>query len=281
MLRACAVVSFFVAAPCWANAKVTGIDVRPSSERVDVVVKANQPVTFQSWTRQGPPDLVVDLLDADSEARTLSPGGAIEGITVSQQDIRGTPLTRISLSLKSQLEYDVTARGDEVTISLFVPGRGQLAGTFKETKTTKLAMASDRGVRSDAPKGIIDGSVGRATSEVELAQATTGALQMSYIGFKNSASQSRVFARVNGEAKFSVKKEGDNLLVLEIANTTIPLRNNKNHLDTTFFDSPVKMITPSEVENATPTVRITVEMKQATPYEVKLEGREVVLTFKK
>lgn len=34
------------------------------------------------------------------------------------------------------------------------------------------------------------------------------------------------------------------------------------------------MITPSEVEDATPTIRITVEMKEAAPYEAKLEGRE-------
>ena len=104
---------------------------------------------------------------------------------------------------------------------------------------------------------------------------------MTYIGFQNSATQSRVFARLNDEAEFKVRKEGANLIVLEIKNATIPLRNNKNHLDTTFFDSPVKMITPSEIEDASPTVRITIEMKTAVPFETKVEGREIAIYFKK
>jgi hypothetical protein len=129
----------------------------------------------------------------------------------------------------------------------------------------------------------VDGAIGRATADdVVLAQAApAGTRQMTYIGFKNSPSQSRVFARLNDGAEFAVKKEGDNLIVLEIKNATIPLRNNRNHLDTTFFDSPVKMITPSEIEDATPTIRITIEMKSAVPYEAKVEGREIALYFKK
>jgi hypothetical protein len=90
-----------------------------------------------------------------------------------------------------------------------------------------------------------------------------------------------VFVRLNDAAEYAVKKEGDTLLVLEIKGATIPLRNNKNHLDTTFFDSPVKMVTPSEVEDATPTIRVTIEMKAAVPYETKLEGKEIAIYFKK
>jgi hypothetical protein len=131
---------------------------------------------------------------------------------------------------------------------------------------------------------VVEGELGQPTASdaVLLAQAAPGGTrQMTYIGFKNSPTQSRIFARLNDTAEFAVKKEGDNLIVLEIKNATIPLRNNRNHLDTTFFDSPVKMITPSEVEDATPTIRITIEMKSAVPYETKVEGREIAIYFKK
>ncbi|MBM4280402.1 MAG: hypothetical protein FJ137_06455 [Deltaproteobacteria bacterium] len=137
---------------------------------------------------------------------------------------------------------------------------------------------------SNAGATVAADSVGVATAAegVVVAQAApAGTRQMTYIGFKNSPTQSRVFARLNDGAEFAVKKEGDNLIVLELKNATIPLRNNRNHLDTTFFDSPVKMITPSEVEDATPTIRITIEMKSAVPYEAKLEGREIAIYFKK
>lgn len=285
MLRVSALVTLAVAAgPALATAQLTGIDVRPSAERVDVVVKASEPLTFQSWARSTPPVLVVDLLETTAEptklgASALKGAAALTGITVSRHDARGTALSRLSLALSRNVDYDVSARGSEVTISLFPTGKREASFTSK--KPVQLAMSTDRGARSDAPALVVEGSLGRATADLDVAQASGGPLKMSYIGFRNTASSSVVFARLNAEAKFTIRKEGDNLVVLEIQNATIPLRNNKNHLDATFFDSPVKMITPSEIEDATPTIRITIEMKQAAPYDAVLQGREVVVTFKK
>jgi hypothetical protein len=276
MLCALVLVSSLVAAPSNAGAKLTDIDVKPSADHsgvVDVVLHANEPLTFQSWARSSPPVLVVDLLDADADAKSLTPGGAIEGIDVTKHG----NMSRVSIKLKSSVDYDVTAHGDAVTVSLFLTGKKD----FKDAKATQVALNTSRGTASDAPTGVVEGTVGRATGdEVELAQAE-GPRKMSYIGFKNTAQSSKIYARLNAEAKFTVRKEGSNLVVLEIQNSKIPLRNNKNHLDTTFFDSPVKMITPSEIDDATPSIRITIEMKEATPYEAKLEGREIVVTFKK
>ena len=116
---------------------------------------------------------------------------------------------------------------------------------------------------------------------LRVAQAASGTREMTYIGFRNTPSQSKIYAQLNAVGDYQVRKEGDNLLVLELKNTTIPLRNNKNHLDTTFFDSPIKMITPTEIEDASPTVRIVIELKDAAAFTEAVEGREVVLTFKK
>ncbi|OGQ17309.1 MAG: hypothetical protein A2138_25665 [Deltaproteobacteria bacterium RBG_16_71_12] len=285
MLRVSALLSLAVAAaPAVAAAELKGIDVRPSVDRVDVVVTASEPLTFQSWARSSPPVLVVDLLETTAEPATLSPGAlkgaaTLTGVTVSRHDARGAALSRLSLSLSRNVDYDVSARGSEVTISLFPTGKKE--ASFSDKKPVQLALSTDRGTRSDAPGLVVEGSLGRATADIDLAQAAGGPLKMSYIGFRNTATSSVVFARLNAEAKFTVRKEGDSLVVLEIQNATIPLRNNKNHLDATFFDSPVKMITPSEIEDATPSIRITIEMKQAAPYEAVLQGREIVVTFKK
>lgn len=285
MLRVSALFALAVAAtPALAAAQLKGIDVRPSADRVDVVVKASEPLTFQSWARSAPPVLVVDLLETAAEPTTLSESAlkgaaTLTGITVSRHDARGAALSRLSLSLSRNVDYDVSARGSEVTISLFPTGKKEAA--FSDKKPVQLAMSTDRGTRSDAPGMVVEGSLGRATADIDVAQAASGPLKMSYIGFRNTANSSVVFARLNAEAKFTVRKEGDSLVVLEIQNATIPLRNNKNHLDATFFDSPVKMITPSEIEDATPSIRITIEMKQAAPYEAVLQGREIVVTFKK
>ncbi|MFZ9889578.1 MAG: AMIN domain-containing protein [Myxococcota bacterium] len=104
---------------------------------------------------------------------------------------------------------------------------------------------------------------------------------MTYVGFRNLPGQSEVFARLTASASHEVRREGDNLLVLEIKNAVIPLDNNKNHLDSTFFDSPVKMITPTEVEDTTPSIRIIVEMKEDVPYRTEQRGNEIAVIFQR
>lgn len=128
-------------------------------------------------------------------------------------------------------------------------------------------------------QGAGEGSVGRSTDD---GSTGNGKFKMTYIGFKNTADGSRIFARMNEPgAKFTAKKEGENLLVLEITDAFIPLRNNKNHLDTTFFESPVKMITPGEVEGTPTTIRIVIEMKEDVPFEQVAEGKDIVIFTKK
>jgi hypothetical protein len=168
--------------PALADARVVGIDVRPGAERIDVVVRANEPLTFQSWARSAPPVLVVDLMDAGADATVLTPAvGALEKIEVTRHDARGVALSRVSLHLKQTVDYDVTARGNDITISLFVAGKKE--ANFKSTKPTALALNTGRGVSSDVPLGgVVEGSIGRATSDIDIAQAGERRA-MTYIGF--------------------------------------------------------------------------------------------------
>ena len=46
---------------------------------------------------------------------------------------------------------------------------------------------------------------------------------MSYIGFQNNNFMSRIFARLNDEAKYKIYEEGPSTVVLEIQNATIPI----------------------------------------------------------
>jgi hypothetical protein len=257
-----------------ASPRVTDVSVKPTSDGVDVVVTATEPLTFQSWTKASA--VVVDMLETEAAASELPGSGPLQAVRVTRHDSRGVPMSRLTLPMASPQDYDVTARGNTVTVSIFGkgtrrPSSPDLDTALKPTEPVKVASA-----------GVVEGSLGRATASdaVLLAQAGT-TRQMTYIGFKNNAAQSRVFVRLNDAAEYTVTKQGDNLVVLEIQNTTIPLRNNKNHLDTTFFDSPVKMITPSEIEDASPKVRVVIEMKSAVPFEAKVEGREIAIYFKR
>ena len=252
--------------------RIIDIRLEAGNGGVNIVVDASEPLTFQSWSKASPSAVVVDLLDTAAAPSTKKGSGPVAAVEITRHDGKGAPLTRLTMPTAAGQDYEVTAVGNTLTIAIF--GKGTRADVKSDASRVRVASVDNR---------IVDGELGRATATdaVLLAQATGGARQMTYIGFKNSASQARVFARLNDAAEYTVRKEGDNLVVLEIKNATIPLRNNKNHLDATFFDSPVKMITPSEIEDATPTIRIVIEMKTAVPFEAKLEGREIAIYFKR
>ena len=104
---------------------------------------------------------------------------------------------------------------------------------------------------------------------------------MTYIGFQNNNFMSRIYARMNDEAKYKIREEGPSTIVLEIQNATIPIMNNRRFLDTSYFDSPVTMITPTVIDDISPHIRIVVEIRQQMPYSVKVEGQDIVLIFNK
>ena len=264
-----------VASAASAAPRVEDVAVKPTGDGVAVVLTASEPLTFQSWTKGSA--VIVDLLETEGTARELPGSGPLQAITVSRHDSRGVPMTRLTLPTATPQDYDVTARGNTVTIEIF--GKGTRRPSLDVDAAVKAGPAP---VKVASAKGVVEGSLGRATASDAVYLAQAGATrQMTYIGFKNNAAQSRVFVRLNDLAEYTVTKQGDNLIVLELQNTTIPLRNNKNHLDTTFFDSPVKMITPSEIEDASPKVRVVIEMKAAVPFETKVEGREIAIYFKR
>jgi hypothetical protein len=277
MSRLTAVVSAVFAlgfsAAAAASPRVTDIRLEPAASGVNIVVEATEPLTFQSWTSASPNAVVVDLLDTTATAGSKPGSGPVNKVEITRHDGKSSPMTRLTLPTSAGQDYEVNAVGNTLTIAVF--GKGTRADVKTAAPRVRVASASDH---------IVDGELGRATATdaVQIAQATGGARQMTYIGFRNSPTQGRVFARLNDSAEFAVRKEGDSLVVLEIKNATIPLRNNRNHLDASaFYDSPVKMITPSEIEDATPTIRIVIEMKAAVPFETKVEGREIAIYFKK
>lgn len=272
------------------NNHVEDVRVVAHEGRVDFVLSTRAAPTFQSFAKRSPAVVMLDVLDAGTAERTLTPpkGSAIDAITLSSVEARGSRVARLVVRVDRAVFYDVTADERSVTLSIFHEAGGTRAAQRDEpvpvtTKSDGVRLAANTPVPprvvSDSPApryAQADGEGGAGMST-----GSGGNRAMTYVGFRNLAGQSEVFARMNGQASYEVKREGENLLVLEIRNAVIPLDNNKNHLDATFFDSPVKMITPTEVDDASPTIRIVIEMKEDVPYRTELRGREVTVIFQK
>ncbi len=256
--------------------------------RVDVVLTTRSAPMFQSFAKRSPAVIMLDVLDADAKQQRLETpkGGVIEEVTLAPAENNGRSVARLVVRVGSAVFYDVTATEGEVTLSIFQDGAapttsGELTSRGVKTKTGGVRLAANipENIATDSPAPRFAQAEGEGGAGVSTGSG--GNRAMTYVGFRNLGAQSEVFARMNGEATYEVKREGENLLVLEIKGAVIPLDNNKNHLDATFFDSPVKMITPTEVEDTSPTIRIIIEMKEDVPYRTELRGREVTVIFQK
>lgn len=275
------------------NNHVEDVRVVTHEGRVDVVLETRAAPTFQSFAKRSPAVVMLDVLDANAEERRLTApkGSAISEITLAPTRGNGNQVARLVVRLDRAVFYDVTADERSVTLSIFEEGdaavrkpetvgmSGEEIAAKKEGVRLAAHTPSRANVLSDVPSPRFAQAAGEGGAG--MSTGSGGQRAMTYVGFRNLASQSEIFARMNGQASYEVKREGENLLVLEIRNAVIPLDNNKNHLDATFFDSPVKMITPTEVDDATPTIRIIIEMKEDVPYRTEQRGREVTVIFQK
>jgi hypothetical protein len=135
---------------------------------------------------------------------------------------------------------------------------------------------------SDYEEAIEEVPTSPGYSEVEERVEISGALKdMTWVGFQQTMEASRVFIKTNAPVRYHVSEEGNNLVVLELENTRIPLRNNSRFLDTHFFATAVTMITPREIEGVSRNVRIEIQLRDKVPYSAGQDENMVYLDFQR
>lgn len=115
-----------------------------------------------------------------------------------------------------------------------------------------------------------------------LAQENSGELQnLTWIGFQQFQEVSRVFVKTTEKVRYKVDASKPDMVVLILENTKIATSNHANHLDTQYFDSPVKFIQPKIIEDASPTVRIEIRLKNKVPFKEVLKDNMLALDFQR
>ena len=104
---------------------------------------------------------------------------------------------------------------------------------------------------------------------------------LEWIGFQQFKEASRVFVRTTEPVQYKIDTSRPGLVVLLLENTGISRRNNRRHLDTRFFDSPVGFIKPRIIEGASPTIRIEITMRQQAPYKEVQQDNFLAIDFQR
>lgn len=241
--------------------------------------------TFQRFTLAEPFRLVLDFVE--SQTNGVQPYSSIgdalvESIGVEQQGVGGTSLSRVMITFKEEVDYRISTDGPDVVIS--IEGDGAAGDVAEELLDEPIedVVEAEPAYREPEPQ----------PREIRVAQADTedyeesGDIEvdgtpraMTLCGFRFMNDKSRVFIRTNDKVQFAVRKRGDKTVVVELENTRIPIYNNQRFLDTQYFGSRVKLITPEAMEGGTPTVRVEIELRENVPYQTKQVDNEVWIDF--
>lgn len=245
---------------------------RTGSERQIRIVGSTQP-TFQRFSLANPPRLVLDFVASriSGVPGTTEVGDAVvERIAAEQQGIDGTSLSRVMIAFKRQVDFAISTDGNDVVIA--IQGGAGAGGDVSTQVAASTATVAPAAEPTAAP------AAAPAKSETDSSVAVaSGPRNMTLCGFRFMSNVSRVFVRTNYKAEFSVNKMGDKKVVVELPNTNIPLRNNRNFLDAQYFASPVKLITP--MVGGGGITRIEIELKNDVPFQSRQVENEIQIDF--
>jgi hypothetical protein len=101
---------------------------------------------------------------------------------------------------------------------------------------------------------------------------------VTFIGFQQGASVSRVFVRTSGPVPYSIREDGKQQVTLELENASIA-PSNRRALDTSQFETAVERVVPSQVPAKR--VRLEIALRENVSYQTKQDGNEISVEFRR
>jgi colicin import membrane protein len=102
--------------------------------------------------------------------------------------------------------------------------------------------------------------------------------QVETVGFKQLPEASRVFIRTSDTPRFTISEAVEGVVRVEFPNTRVPLRNDLNRLDTSFFPTAVEMVTPSRVGNS---YVLEIRLRERVAWSQRVDGDTLSIDFER
>ena len=104
---------------------------------------------------------------------------------------------------------------------------------------------------------------------------------MNWVGFQQFKEASRVFVRTTESVKYRVDASKPGLVELTLENTDVTKKVNTLPLDTSFFDSPVRMVSVEILEGVSPSVRIRIALSEDVGFKEVQSDNVIALDFER
>ncbi len=164
--------------------------------------------------------------------------------------------------------------------------RAERANALQDAIAAKRAAAADRKRRAEELRGAKrhvrqEAIAAQAPTDPDSAHGDSGNAgprrTVTFVGFKQDSTGSRVFVRTNRPVHYSVSEATDKTVVLELDNARVASKNTGRSFDTSHFDSAVAMVSTNQVPSHR--VQLEIRLKDPVSYRAKQHGNEVSLEF--
>jgi colicin import membrane protein len=161
----------------------------------------------------------------------------------------------------------------------------RVAADARAAEETKRAAAAEARAAAAAPRPVAPPAAVAATPAPvaapaapgpKPAAATSGPNQIEFVGFKQLPQGSRVYVRTKNPPRFSVSEPRENLVRVEFPNTQVPLRNDLNFLDTSFFPTAVAKVTPVRSGRS---YILEIQLRERVAWQQRIDGDTLSLDF--
>ncbi|WIG96370.1 AMIN domain-containing protein [Myxococcus sp. SDU36] len=209
------------------------------------------------------------------EAARASAQGSVADERRAQQQAAAEELERRKAAARAEAEQRKAAQQSAAEAR-----RAAARAAAEERRAQQEAAAEERrqrqaearASRERRPRQAVEPSRPSSSGAVSSRRKT-----LTLVGFQQQPGASRVFIRTNEPVSYSVSEQGRSV-VLELENTHVDASNNTLPLDTSFFATPVSRVDPSASGRD---VRITIQLRQAAPFQARQEGNVISLDFQR
>jgi colicin import membrane protein len=240
----------------------------------------------QARARQQAKEAEARALAAEAEARAAAEARALADAKAAAEtraaiEARAAADARAAAEARAVAEARAAADA-RVAADARAAEEARLAAEAK-ARAAAAAAAASRPVAPPAPGAAAPAPVASASPVMAAPSpspkpvvATTGPNQIEFVGFKQLPQGSRVFVRTKNPPRFIVSEPRENLVRVEFPNTQVPLRNDLNFLDTSFFPTAVAKVTP--VRSGRSYV-LEILLRERVAWQQRIDGDTLSLDF--
>ncbi len=244
---------------------ITAVDAAQTEDGVEVVVTADQPLTFSSLKQPDPPAVVLYFPNATVGQVPAEQATAQELIPrILAQDGNGGKTARVEVQLASDAAYVARQEGHTVRLTFT-----RSAPAVSEPDTTVNPVIQ--------PVAALSPTVPVRTAAVSGAQGA--AAWVNKIDFLSEAEgRSTLSIGTTQTVEYRVTKKEPKKLEIRLLNTRIP-EYRQRPLITTRFTSAVDRVVPYQAGKQSSETIIAVELREAVPYVTEQTGNLLLVHF--